>query len=109
MVTKKGLLAGFTALLLVGVGLPFAAQASYQVPQTALDGTVVAKYVTPLPYFAGARVAAGISLAISYNEFQQLVLPDAFYAGLPSSVTPYTGPGPEITFEPPARHLRLGL
>jgi hypothetical protein len=32
-------------------------------------------------------------LAISYHEFQQKVLPDSFYAGLPASI-------PGITFNP---------
>jgi len=84
------------AVLIAGVGLTPGVQASFQVPQTALDGTTVAKYLTPLPHFAGARVAAGSALAVSYHEFQQKVLPDTFYDGLPLSITPYPG----ITFNP---------
>jgi FtsP/CotA-like multicopper oxidase with cupredoxin domain len=56
----------------------------------------VLKYQTPLPTFVGARVPAGSALAVSYNEFQHKVLPDAFYAGLPLSITPFPG----ITFNP---------
>ena len=52
---------------------------SAQVEQTALLGSTVTKYVTPLPTFVGARVPAGSALAISYHEFQQKVLPDGFY------------------------------
>jgi len=100
MFMKRILLSGFMAFLVGGVGLTSGAWASIQVAQTALDGTTVGKYLTTLPTFVGARVAAGSALAVSYNEFQQKVLPDAFYAGLPISITPYTGPGPPITFNP---------
>ncbi len=100
MFRKSILVMGVMALLLAGAGLPSGVWASFQVPQTALDGTTVPKYQTPLPHFAGARVAAGNALAISYREFQQKVLPDSFYAGLPASITPYSGPGPAITFNP---------
>lgn len=96
MVIKRVLFTGVMAVLIAGVGLTPGVQASFQVPQTALDGTTVAKYLTPLPHFAGARVAAGSALAVSYHEFQQKVLPDTFYDGLPLSITPYPG----ITFNP---------
>jgi spore coat protein A len=86
----------FLVAVIVAGGLKVSAQASQQVTQTALLGSTVTKYVTPLPVFVGARVAAGSSLDISYNEFQQKVLPDGFYAGLSSSITPYPG----ITFNP---------
>jgi FtsP/CotA-like multicopper oxidase with cupredoxin domain len=84
-----------TAVTLVG-GMHVSAMASKQIPQTALLGASVNKYVTPLPVFVGARVQAGTALAVSYDEFQQKVLPDNFYATLPSSITPYPG----ITFNP---------
>ena len=96
MAIKRILVTGVMVLLIAGVGLTPGVQASFQVPQTALDGTTVAKYLTPLPHFAGARVAAGSALGVSYHEFQQKVLPDTFYAGLPLSITPYPG----ITFNP---------
>ena len=85
MVIKRILTTGITALLIAGVGLTTGVQASVQVPsQIALDGTTLPKYVTPLAHFAGARVQAGSALAVSYNEFQQKVLPDTFYTGLPA-------------------------
>ena len=99
MVIKRILFIGVMALLVAGVGLTSGVQASFQVPQTALDGTTVPKYVTPLPHFARRRqrVPAGSALAVSYHEFQQKVLPDSFYAGLPAvTITPYPG----ITFDP---------
>jgi FtsP/CotA-like multicopper oxidase with cupredoxin domain len=88
-------------LLIAGVGLTPGVQASFQVPQIALDGTTVGRYLTALPHFAqttGAvpRVPAGSALAISYHEFQQKVLPDIFYDGLPLSINPYPG----INFNP---------
>ena len=86
-----------TAFLFIFVaGLSVSARASVQIPQTALLGNTVSKYVTSLPVFVGARVQAGSALAISYNEFQQKVLPDSFYATLPASINPYPG----ITFNP---------
>ena len=93
---KRILVAGVMALLIAGAGLTSGVRASAQVPQTALDGTTVPKYVTPLPTFAGARVSAGSVLAVSYYEFQQKVLPDSFYAALPASITPCPG----LTFNP---------
>jgi spore coat protein A, manganese oxidase len=90
MVRKRVLVAGAMVLLIVAVGLTPGAQASFQVRQTALNGTTVDKYVTPLPYFAGARVQAGSFLAVSYEQFQQKILPDSFYAALPAgSFSPY--------------------
>jgi spore coat protein A len=89
---KRVVFTGLMALLIVGGGLTTGARASFQVPQTALDGTTVDKYVTPLPYFAGARVAAGSALSVSYEEFPQKVLPDSFYAALPPGpFSPYPG------------------
>jgi spore coat protein A len=89
---KRLLAAGVVALLIVGVGLTSGTWASFQIGQTALNGTTVDKYVTSLPYFAGSRVAAGTSLAVSYEQFQQKVLPDSFYAALPAGpFSPYPG------------------
>jgi spore coat protein A, manganese oxidase len=68
----------------VGLEVPSlfqAANASVQVPQTALAGTSVTKFVTPLPTFVGRRVS-GTSLQSTMSEFQQHVLPDAFYTSL---------------------------
>lgn len=104
MVVKRILATGAMALMIAGLGLTSGAQASVQVPQTALDGTTVPKYLTPLPHFAQTtgvlpRVQAGSALAVSYNEFQQKVLPDTWYSttgGLPTTLTPYTG----FTFNP---------
>jgi spore coat protein A len=96
MVMRRGIVLGVMAVLLAGVGLTSVVQASFQVPQTALDGACVPKYVTPLPHFAGVRVPAGNALAVSYHEFQHKVLPDSFYAGLPATINPYPG----INFNP---------
>ncbi len=60
------------------------ANASVQVPQTALPGADVTKFVTPLPTFVGQRVS-GQSLQVGMFEFQQNVLPDSFYSSLSSS------------------------
>jgi FtsP/CotA-like multicopper oxidase with cupredoxin domain len=68
----------------VGLEVPSlfqAANASVQVPQTALPGASVTKFVTPLPTFVGRRVT-GTSLQSTMSEFQQHVLPDAFYTSL---------------------------
>ena len=90
---KRILFIKVMALLVTGLGLASGVQASFQVPQTALDITTLPKYVTPLPHFADVlgvkqRVPAGSALAVSYQEFQQKVLPDSFYDGLPLSITP---------------------
>lgn len=60
------------------------AAASTQVPQTALPGKNVPKYVEPLPTFVGARVQAGNGYTVTMSEFQQKVLPTSFYSSLPS-------------------------
>ncbi len=57
------------------------AYASVQSPQTPLDGASVQKFVSPVPTFVGKRVS-GTSLQSAMFEFQQKVLPDAFYATL---------------------------
>jgi FtsP/CotA-like multicopper oxidase with cupredoxin domain len=55
--------------------------ASTQVPQTALPGKDIPKYVDPVPTFVGSRVS-GTSLAVSMEEFQQKVLPASVYGAL---------------------------
>src|SRR5215472_19015137 len=80
---KIGALAGAGVAVRVGgsrIVLP-SASASVQVPQTALDGSTVTKFVTPLPTFVGRRVTSSSVLSVM-NEFQQNVLPDAFYTSL---------------------------
>jgi FtsP/CotA-like multicopper oxidase with cupredoxin domain len=59
------------------------AAASVAVPQTALPGSSVAQFVTPLPTFYGRRVGTS-SLQVGMYEFQQKVLPDSVYASLPA-------------------------
>jgi FtsP/CotA-like multicopper oxidase with cupredoxin domain len=63
---------GGVRLVLPGAG------ASVQVPQTALAGSSIPQFVTPLPTFVGQRLTAS-SLQSVMTEFQQKVLPDAFY------------------------------
>jgi spore coat protein A, manganese oxidase len=58
------------------------ASASVQVPQTPLPGDSLQKFVSPVPTFFGKRVS-GPHLQVGMFEFQQKVLPDAFYATLP--------------------------
>ncbi|MEW6660062.1 MAG: multicopper oxidase domain-containing protein [Thermodesulfobacteriota bacterium] len=96
MKKKTWILISFLMAMTLAGGMSVGVLASVQVPQTALLGASVTKYVTPLPVFVGARVSAGSAIAISYNEFQQKVLPDSFYTTLPSSITPFPG----ITFNP---------
>ena len=57
------------------------ASASVRSPQTALDGSTLSQFVSPLPTFAGKRVS-GSSLQVYMYEFQQNVLPDSFYTSL---------------------------
>jgi FtsP/CotA-like multicopper oxidase with cupredoxin domain len=66
---------GGSRLVLPGAG------ASVQVPQTALPGSSIPQFVTPLPTFVGRRLTAS-SLQSVMTEFQQKVLPDAFYSTL---------------------------
>jgi spore coat protein A len=56
----------------------FRALAAAKIPQVPLAGAAIPKYVDPLPHFAGARVTDS-SLAVSMEEFQQYVLPQAMY------------------------------
>jgi FtsP/CotA-like multicopper oxidase with cupredoxin domain len=79
---KIGGVAGAGAVIGLEVPSLFqTANASVQVPQTALDGTTVARFVTPLPTFVGRRVSC-TSLQVTMSEFQQHVLPDSFYGSL---------------------------
>ncbi len=73
-----------------GVVLPWQltmpnALASVQTPQVPLPGGAIAKWVNPMPHFAGQRVN-GSSITVAMSEFQQKVLPAAFYTPLD---TPY--------------------
>jgi spore coat protein A len=96
MTVKRRLLFLVLALVLVGVGMQSGALASVQVSQTPLFTTypnffTTYAYTDPLPVFGPAgpipRVSAGSALAVSYHEFQQMVLPNAFYATLPNNLT----------------------
>jgi len=104
-----GTAAGATvgAIALGGIGLskltPSAA-ASVQIPQVPLPGGAITKYVDPLPIPARIDKTAGGSLTVTMTEFQQEVLPAAFYTGLaaPFNAGTYvwgyegTYPGPTI-------------
>ncbi len=88
MVTRRQLLKA-SALAGAGLVLPWRwnvppASASAQIPQTPLPGSAIPKYVDQLPTFIGARVDGTKKLRVTMEEFQQNVLPAAFYAGLPA-------------------------
>jgi FtsP/CotA-like multicopper oxidase with cupredoxin domain len=79
---KLGGLAGVGAAISFEAPQLFtSASASDQIPQTALPGASVTRFVTPLPTFVGRRVT-GTSLQVAMFEFQQRVLPDSFYSSL---------------------------
>jgi len=61
--------------------------ANQQIQQEVLDGTTIPKFVEPLPLLNTARVDGTKELVVSTEEFQQQILPEAFYKKLPSSVT----------------------
>jgi hypothetical protein len=66
-------------------GLLFTASralASVQTLQTRLPGDTIKQFVEPLTTFVGRRVS-GSELEARMSEFQQHVLPDATYNGLP--------------------------
>jgi spore coat protein A, manganese oxidase len=89
---KRVVFTGLMALLIVAGGLTSGARASFQIPQTPLNPATVPKYAEALPTFVGARVLAGSALAVSYEEFQQKVLPLSFYGSLPPGpFSPYPG------------------
>jgi len=61
-----------------------AATASVTRGQTPLYGNSIPKFVDRLPTFADRRVDGTSNLAVDMKEFQQKVLPEAVYAGLPA-------------------------
>ncbi|MBV9173513.1 MAG: hypothetical protein JOZ81_25905 [Chloroflexi bacterium] len=63
------------------------ALAAVQVTQTPLAGSSVKKFVQPLPTFVGQRVTS-TSVNVGMFEFQQNILPDPMYSGLPA---PFNG------------------
>lgn len=68
---------------LIAIGVLAALPSFAQIAQTPILGSSIPKYVEPLPHFAGARVT-GTNLAVSVQEFQEMVLPASFYAALPA-------------------------
>ena len=88
MITSRNILRGkgigvaFIALALLAFGRAAGAWASVAVPQTPLLGSTVTKYADPMPVFGPAgpnpRVT-GTDINVYYEEFQQKVLPNAFY------------------------------
>ncbi|HVX94630.1 MAG TPA: multicopper oxidase domain-containing protein [Polyangia bacterium] len=52
--------------------------------QPTLDGAMIAKYVDDVPTFAGKRVDGSKPVSVDMVEFQQPMLPAAFYASLPA-------------------------
>jgi len=76
------LAAGAVAVLFTVLFIGSTAGASVQVPQVPLPGNAIPKYVDPLPTFANNRVDGTKALTVTMEEFQQQVLPAAFYAGL---------------------------
>jgi spore coat protein A len=74
--------------LMLSVPAP-SAWASVAVPQTPLLGSTVTKYADPMPAFGPAGTiprVTGTDISVYYEEFQQNVLPDAFYTTLPTYV-----------------------
>jgi FtsP/CotA-like multicopper oxidase with cupredoxin domain len=53
--------------------------ASVTTPQTPLSGNSIAKFVDPLPTFTGRRSDGTTTQQITMQEFQQKILPNAFY------------------------------
>lgn len=78
------LVAAAVAVLLTVLFIGSTAGASVQVPQVPLPGNAIPKYQDPLPTFAGNRIDGTKDLTVTMEEFQQEVLPAAFYAGLPA-------------------------
>ena len=58
--------------------------ASVSTPQTPLPGTSIPMFVDALPTFSGQRVDGTMSVDVNMEEFQQKVLPDSVYQGLPA-------------------------
>jgi len=65
------------SLLIGGVSL-----ANVQVPQTPLPAASIRKFVEPMPTFIGSRANGTNHLTVSFEEFQQKILPAGYYAGL---------------------------
>lgn len=90
MITSRNILRGkgigvaIIALALLASGIASSAWASVAVPQTPLLGSTVTKYADPMPVFgpAGLPRVTGTDINVSYEEFQQKVLPNAFYSTL---------------------------
>lgn len=79
---KLGALAGAGAAIRFEAPTLFqGANASVSVQQTALPGTSISQFVTPVPTYYGKRVQCTSVQAYMY-EFQQNVLPDSFYRSL---------------------------
>ena len=77
-----------TAFLhLICFGFFFQTLTNQQVMQEVLDGSTIPKFVDPVPLFNGSRVDGTKKLVVSAEEFQQKLLPSAFYKTLPKSVT----------------------
>ncbi len=71
------------ALTLAVVGVNTGSWASISVNQTPLDPTTLPQFVEELPNFAAAgRVDGTKPYTVTMQEFQQKVLPNAFYTGL---------------------------
>ena len=62
-----------------------AAMANQQVIQTVLDGSIIPKFVEPVPSL-NDRVNGTHALEVTTQEFQQQILPASFYASLPTRV-----------------------
>ncbi len=77
---RRGAWAALHALLVVA---PALVAASPPIARTPLPGAAIPQFQEPLPTFVGARVR-GTELTVRMQEFQQKVLPDALYAGLPA-------------------------
>jgi spore coat protein A len=70
-----------------GNGEAAAGEAGPTVPveQVALSFAKIPKYVDPVPTFTGKRVSgADGGLTVEMDEFQQKILPESVYAGLPA-------------------------
>jgi len=78
---KAGALAG-AGLLVPWQRKVGGALASVQVPQVPLPGGAIGKWVDPLPIPYRINATGGGPLAIAMSEFQQKVLPAAFYTAL---------------------------
>src|SRR5476649_2820100 len=57
-------------------------------PQTPLDATTIPQFVENLPDFSAlGRVNGNVPYAVRSEEFQQRILPAAFYKTLPAPLT----------------------